>query len=96
MRFRNTVTGRVVDLTPEEARAAGVPSPHRAPRRGPRWVSLEEPETGKSGRPKRADVRAWAKEQGIDVPAKGKIPDDVVDRYLEAHADVDSDADGEE
>ncbi len=32
--------------------------------------------------PKLADVRAWAKEQGIDVPARGKVPDDVLDQYL--------------
>lgn len=30
------------------------------------------------------DVRSWAREQGIDVPARGKVPDDVVDRYKAA------------
>jgi len=28
-----------------------------------------------------ADVRAWAKEQGIDVKDRGRIPADVLERY---------------
>ena len=32
-----------------------------------------------------AVVRAWAKEQGIDVPARGKIPAAVVERYKAEH-----------
>jgi len=34
--------------------------------------------------PAARDVRAWAKAEGIDVPARGPIPDDVVDRYRDA------------
>lgn len=34
--------------------------------------------------PAAKDVRAWAKEQDIDVPARGPIPDEVVELYLEA------------
>lgn len=30
------------------------------------------------------DVRAWAAEQGIEVPARGKLPQDVVDAYTAA------------
>ncbi len=30
-------------------------------------------------------VRTWAKEQGIDVPTRGRIPSDVLDKYNAAH-----------
>lgn len=30
-------------------------------------------------------VRAWAKAEGIDVPARGKLPDEVIARYQAAH-----------
>lgn len=36
------------------------------------------------GEPKPADVRAWAREQGIEVPARGKLPDEVVEQYKAA------------
>lgn len=32
-------------------------------------------------------VRAWARGQGIDVPARGPLPEDVVARYLAAAED---------
>ena len=31
------------------------------------------------------DVRAWAKSQGIDVPERGRIPGDVLERYKSAN-----------
>ncbi|MFJ9374430.1 histone-like nucleoid-structuring protein Lsr2 [Streptomyces sp. NPDC101455] len=34
------------------------------------------------------DVRAWAAEQGIEVPARGKIPDAVVEQYQAAHTEA--------
>lgn len=34
--------------------------------------------------PRPAEVRAWAKETGVEVPEKGKIPDDVVEAYKAA------------
>lgn len=30
-------------------------------------------------------VREWAKEQGIDVPARGRVPSDVLEKYNAAH-----------
>lgn len=36
--------------------------------------------------PSAKDVRAWAVDQGIDVPARGKVPDDVVEAYQAAHS----------
>lgn len=47
-----------------------------------------EPEAGSpdaaSGEPgpKPAEVRAWARERGIEVPSRGSLPEAVVDRYL--------------
>lgn len=34
-----------------------------------------------------AAIRKWAKEAGVNCPAKGKIPQAVADAYLAAHAD---------
>lgn len=31
------------------------------------------------------DIRAWAVEQGIDIPARGRIPADIRARYEAAH-----------
>lgn len=36
--------------------------------------------------PTTREVRAWAKEQGIDVPARGRVPDSVFDAYQAAQA----------
>lgn len=35
-------------------------------------------------RPDAKSVRAWARSQGIDVNPRGRIPDDVIDRYTKA------------
>lgn len=40
---------------------------------------------GDKGRPDAKTVRAWAKDNDVDVPAKGRIPDDVLDAYTQAH-----------
>lgn len=37
-----------------------------------------------AGTPAPKDVRAWAAGQGIDVPARGKLPDAVVEQYQAA------------
>lgn len=38
-----------------------------------------------SGRSKAAEVRAWAKEQGISVPDRGRVPNEVLEQYEAAH-----------
>lgn len=38
-----------------------------------------------SGRSKAAEVRAWAKEQGIAVPDRGRVPNDILEQYEAAH-----------
>src|SRR5262245_36010423 len=60
-------------LGPYLAAARKVPSSRRAARgsRGPRHDQSE--------------VRAWAREQGIKVSGRGRIPADVLARYRAAH-----------
>lgn len=41
--------------------------------------------SGKSGRSDLADVRAWAKEQGMDVSERGRVRQEVLDAYDSAH-----------
>lgn len=41
--------------------------------------------TNAASGPKASDVRAWATAQGIDVPARGRIPQQVRDQYEAAH-----------
>lgn len=36
--------------------------------------------------PKPAEVRAWAREQDIEVSARGALPAELVERYRAAHA----------
>ncbi|REE99376.1 histone-like nucleoid-structuring protein Lsr2 [Thermomonospora umbrina] len=35
-----------------------------------------------------SDVREWAKAEGVEVSLRGKIADDVYDRFIEAHPDA--------
>ena len=51
----------------------------------PLWERVEAP-AAPSG-PKTADVRAWCREAGIEVPPRGKLPTELVDRYIAAHPD---------
>ncbi|MFC0865383.1 Lsr2 family protein [Sphaerimonospora cavernae] len=34
------------------------------------------------------DVREWAREQGVEVPARGKVSDEVVERFIAAHPEA--------
>lgn len=36
---------------------------------------------GTASQPSAKDVRAWAAGHGVDVPARGKIPDEVYEQY---------------
>jgi Lsr2 len=40
--------------------------------------------TGAKGDYSAKEVRVWAKAQGIDVPERGRIPGDIVERYKAA------------
>lgn len=46
----------------------------------PAWFEAAEASVA----PRNAEVRAWANEQNIEVPARGKVPDDVVAAYVAA------------
>lgn len=48
----------------------------------PEPVAESEPPEPEEDEPSNAEVRAWAKEQGIDVADRGKIPADVLEQYL--------------
>lgn len=39
----------------------------------------------RNGGPAPADVRAWANEQGMKVPARGRIPGTILEAYSAAH-----------
>lgn len=60
-------------ISPFIAAARKVPSARRAAR-GPR-----------SPRHDQSDVRAWARDQGIKISTRGRIPADVLARYQAAH-----------
>ena len=34
------------------------------------------------------DVREWARGQGLEVPARGKVPDEIIDKFIAAHPDA--------
>lgn len=55
-----------------------------------RRLSGEKPtvEEEKAEGPSAAQVRAWAKDNGVDVPAKGKLPEAVVSAYKQAQAEA--------
>lgn len=63
-----------------------------------KWQRYEpsvEPAAADSAQdPKAADVRVWAQANDIEVPARGKLPTEVVDRYLAATAVSTSVGDG--
>lgn len=47
----------------------------------------EEETSETSEAPKAAEVRAWAKAAGVDVPARGKVPPEVVEQFKAAHSE---------
>lgn len=49
-------------------------------------VSRVQVEPSDTGVPSAAEVRAWAKEQDIEVPARGKLSAGLVEGYKQAHA----------
>lgn len=42
---------------------------------------VPQPPAGDQPEPAAADVRAWAQAQGIDVPARGKLSAELIERY---------------
>jgi len=72
------------DVTSEEAEAAPTAELETAvPDRAPEDATELKPEPADKPAPKA--VREWATEQGLDVPARGRLPEDVVEAYQRAH-----------
>lgn len=63
-------------LAPYIEKATKIPAARAAGARAKRTAS---------GRSKAAEVRAWAKEQGIAVPDRGRVPNDILEQYDAAH-----------
>jgi hypothetical protein len=95
--YRNTRTGRVVDVPHEPTTRTHRPKRDRQWSdnltkldRSKRWERVEPGQADQSPSPKRpkaADVRAWAEAEGIDLPDRGRVPDEVVEQYQAAHDD---------
>lgn len=100
--FKNKQTGQLVSCpAPQDAPVRREqPRAHRIARfdASPDWERVEEDieahdegngDLSASDEPAAVDVRAWAKEQGLDVPARGKLSADVIDAYKAAHSEPD-------
>jgi Lsr2 len=80
-------TGYEIDLSTRNAAAfraqlAPFLAHARKAGRGPR----RQPGSSTASRQRSGDIRAWAKDQGITVSERGRIPASVVDQYQAATA----------
>ena len=76
-----------IDLSePNRAKLAGAMAPYVG---AARKVSLRRPRSGAGrqipARVDRADIRAWAKEQGLQVSERGRISAEIMQQYEAAH-----------
>jgi hypothetical protein len=82
-------TSYEVDLTDEEqTRLREAVAPYAAVGRraaGGRRSSTSSASSRSTDGPSPKDVRAWAVEQGLDVPSRGRIPAEISDAYASAH-----------
>jgi nucleoid-associated protein Lsr2 len=72
-----------IDLSEKNAqafRAQIAPFVEHARKRGP----ARRPTRTAAGRERSGEVRAWAKDQGIPVSARGRIPASVIEQYQAA------------
>jgi hypothetical protein len=82
LRFAFDGTGYEIDLNAKNAAAFGkqfapyLQHARRAGRAQPRRDSRTAP-----GRQRSGDIRAWAKEHGLAVSARGRIPAGVLEQY---------------
>lgn len=74
-----------IDLTNKEAadfeKAIAMYIAHATKVGGRRRQTRSRGSSGYSSR----DVRAWARDNGLDVPARGRIPAELVEQYRQAH-----------
>lgn len=75
------------DVHAKELRDAMDPFLSAARRVGGRKVSRKSGTSAASsnGDPTPAEIRAWGLSEGYDLPARGRIPEDVREAYLAAH-----------
>lgn len=71
----------------ERLRAALAAAEQKAAEAGAK-VRTTRSRPAQTGGPQTKDVRAWARQHGIDVPDRGRIPGDVMEKYEAAHAAV--------
>jgi hypothetical protein len=82
VRFAVDVTGYEIDLSAKNAAAFGkllapyIEHARKAGRAQGRWAGRTASTRQRSG-----DIRAWAKEHGLAVSERGRIPASVVERY---------------
>ena len=77
-----------IDLSARNARALDkllAPVLGVSRRRGKRTVTRGPVSTTPSGAPSAKTVRAWAKNEGIEVSDRGRVAADVMQRYQDAH-----------
>lgn len=73
----------LADKNAEKLRKALAPYIEKARRTGK--ASSKANKNGSKGGPAPTLVRAWAKDNGYDVPERGRLPKDIVDAYTAAN-----------
>lgn len=78
-RYRNTRTGRVVHIPGEDKRISDL-------EKSKRWQRVEGHTAEPAGEPSAAEVRTWAKANGVQVPDKGRLSPEVIAQFKAALA----------
>lgn len=80
---------RVVHIEPAKSHALATNTPSQGEDTNDKVQAVQDPSQGqeqaKNERPDVATVRAWAKENNIEVSDKGRVSADVYEQYAEAH-----------
>lgn len=78
----------MVHFEVDDSESEKTEAPKAPPAPEPSPPAQDEPKAQQPAEPAPKDVRAWAAEQGIDVPARGKLPENVVQQYQAAHTEA--------
>ena len=82
VRFAFDGTGYEIDLNAKNAAAFGKQlAPYLEHARKAGRAPARRPGRAAAGRQRSGDIRAWAKEQGLAVSGRGRIPASVLDQY---------------
>ena len=85
VRFAFEGTDYEIDLNAKNAATFGKQlAPYIEHARPARWPQGRRPGRTAAGRQRSGDIRAWAKEQGLAVSERGRIPASVVEQYYVA------------